>query len=173
MPETILKDQLENKQVNNPEGIKKLFPFIVTRDYKQVSSWHSQEVTYADYGFKKNDKIFWFNRRTSNLDKYYDYDDIIIICNTLKNSGFKFACSYCGKGMLGSPNKFLNPLEFLKWVTENNHTFDKIFTSILKVESGHYVFSGNLNEYSCAFRFHIFDDTLLDQMVKETGLKVV
>jgi len=165
-----LKDQLEKKKANNPQDIKKLFPFIVTKNYKQFSSWHNKEVTYTDYGFKKDNKTFWFNRRTCNLDQYYDYDDIIIICNTLKNSDFKYACTYCGKGCLGSPNKFLNPIDFINWVNKEKHTFDRVMTSIYKVNKDHWVFSGNLYKYSCAFRFHIFSKELLNEIINITGL---
>jgi len=166
-----LKEQLENKEARSPEDIKKLFPFIVTRNYEEYAGWHNKVVTYTEYGFKKGYDIFWFNRRTNNIDNQsYHYSDVVGICISLKNSDFKFACSFCGQGMLGSPNKFFNPLDLMDYIIKNNFTFDKAMTSLLKIKEGHYAFSGNLNEYSCAFNFHIFDEDLLGQIMKKSGL---
>lgn len=167
-----LSDQLDNIRVGNLEDIKKLFPFVITKNYEEFSGWHGTTVTYTDYGFKKDNKKFWFGRRTSNKDKYYDYNDIIIILNTLKKSGFKFACNYCGKGMLGSSNRFLNPIDFIKWIKENDYHFES-FSSIDILQKGYWRFHGNLKEYSCSFWFDIFDMELFIKIVKETGLKVV
>lgn len=164
-----LTEQKNNLEANNPEEIKKLFPFVITRDYEQFSGWHNLDVNYTEYGFKKGNNKYWFGRMTSNKSKSWDYDDIIIILNTLKKSGFKFACNYCGKGMLGSPNKFLNPIDFIKWVTENNYQFED-FTSIETIKKGYWRFSGNLKEYSCAFWFDIFDKKLVTEIITKTGL---
>lgn len=171
MKKQTLAEQLDNIKAERPEDIKKLFPFVITGNYRQFSGWHCQEVTYTDYGFKKNNKKFWFGRRTSNEDKSYDYDDIIIILNTLKKSGFKFACNYCGKGMLGSANKFLDPIDFIKWVKENKYQFEG-FTSIETIKKGYWRFHGNLKECSCAFWFDIFDSELIIEISTKTGLKI-
>lgn len=168
----ILIEQKDNFEADNPEDIKKIFPFVITRNYQNFSEWHTIMVTCTDYGFKKDNKEFWFARRTSNKDKSYNYDDIIIILSTLKKSGFKFACNYCGKGMLGSPNRFLNPIDFIKWVKENKYQFDTVFTSIEMIKEGYWRFSGNLKECSCAFWFDLFDADLLIEIITKTGLKI-
>lgn len=167
-----LNDQIDNMEVKNPGDVKKLFPFVITRDYTKFSSWHGATVTYTDYGFKKNGKEFWFGRRTSNKDASYDYDDILVILNTYKKSNFKFACNYCGKGMLGSPNKFLNPLDFITWVKENKYQFDPIRTSIQNIGNGYWRFTGNLDKCSCAFWFDIFDKDIIQKIIKETEIKL-
>lgn len=169
--EQTLKEQLDNLKVNSPEDIKKLFPFIITRNYKEFSGWHGQVVVYTGYGFKKDNKTYWFGRRTCNKSKSWDYDDVIIILNTLKKSDFKFACNYCGKGMLGSSNKFLDPIKFIDWVKENNHKFQD-FTSIELINKGYWRFHGNLTGYSCAFWFDIFDKNLVKEISEKTGLKI-
>lgn len=168
-----LKEQLDNLKAETPGDIKKLFPFVITRNYKNFSRWHCATVTFTEYGFKKDNKEFWFGRRTSNKDKYYDYDDILIILNTLKKSGFKFACNYCGKGMLGSSNRFLNPIDFIKWVKENHYHFDLIISTYQEIEKGYWRFSGNLKECSCAFWFDIFDKELIEKIQKETKIKEI
>ncbi len=166
-----LKEQLDNKEAKNPTEVKRLFPFVVTKNYKQFSRWHCTEVTFTDYGFKKNDKTYWFGRRTSNEDQSYDYDDILFLLNNLQKNDFKFACNYCGKGMLGSPNKFLNPFDFIEWMKENNYQFDKHMTTMQKIDNGYWRFSGNLVQCSCAFWFDIFDKDILEKIIKGTGLK--
>ncbi len=166
-----LKDQLENLEANNPDQIKKHFSFVITKEYKKYSSYYCKIVTYTDYGFIKNNKKYWFGRRTNNESNTWDYDDIIIILNTLKNSNYKFACEYCGKGMLGSPNKFLDPIDFVNWIIKNNYHFEK-FSNITIIDNGYWRFFGNLQEYSCAFWFDIFDVELMKKISEKTGLKI-
>ena len=170
MKNQTFKDQLQNKEARSPQDIKKLFPFVQLKSYKEFSNWHMKEVTYTQYGFKKDNKTFWFNRRTSDNDASYEYDDIIIILNTLEKNNFKYSCGYCGKGMLGSPNRFLDLIEFLNWVKENNYSFDKKRTSIYQISKNHWRFSGNLKEYSCAFSFDIFDRDILRKVYEKQGV---
>jgi len=166
-----LKEQIDNLEANSVKDIKKLFPFVVTINYKYWSDWHDKKITYTDYGYKKIDQICWFSRRTNNLSDSWDYDEIILILNTLKKSNFRYACNYCCRGTLGSANKFTDPIEFLNWVEKNNYSFEK-FSQILEINKGYWQFCGNLKEYSCAFTFYIFDEKLVKEISSRSGVKI-
>jgi hypothetical protein len=161
-----LDKQKGGRSATSPEGVKKLFPFVVTRSYKKYSGWYEAEVTFTEYGFKKGRKTYWFGRRTSDLDQDYNYDDILVILTSLKKNKFAYACNYCGKGGLGSPNKFTNLTKFLWWVKRDKHQFDSTMTSFQEMTKGHWRFIGNLVSYSCAFWFDIFDEELHKEIME-------
>jgi len=175
MNKQTLNEQIKNMEVSTPEEVKKLFSFVEISQYEQDSLWHGNTVIFTEYGFKANDgQYFWFNRRTSSEDKFYDYDDILVILNTLVDSNFKYVCYHCGKGCLGSANSFINPVEFAQYVKENKFTYNKLFApTIYAIKRNHWRFSGNLNEISSSFQFDIFDEDLKKQLEEITGLKEV
>lgn len=63
--------------------------------------------------------------------------------------------------------KGLSPLEFIALVRDNGFTFKKECTDISIVNNGVTRFSGNLNEYSCAFSFDIFDKEMIEELKKK------
>lgn len=167
-----LKEQNNNIEARSPEEIKKSFPFVITREYKGFSEWHGRTVTYTEYGFKKDDIVYWFARRTTNRSQWWAYDKIITILKTLQESEFKYSCSYCAAGVLGDPNRFTDPLVFIAQVLKEKHTFTDM-TSIQEIKPSHWCFSGNLNERSAAFHFDIFDKKLVEQISKQTNIEIM
>ena len=80
----------------------------------------------------------------------------------LRKNNFKFLKFYC--------SVFDNPIDFLKWVIEDNKTL-QIHGELFKncKESNFVDFHGNLIESSCSFMFRIYDTDLLNtlkEMVK-------
>lgn len=54
--------------------------------------------------------------------------------------------------------------EFLEWIKANGYTFDKNMTDF-SIEKDYIDFSGNLNEYSAAFCFRIYDKALATHLM--------
>lgn len=71
----------------------------------------------------------------------------------LNSNGGKYIVFHC----INNNGKTLQ--EFLDWVKDNGYTFDKDMTDFI-IDKDYVDFHGNLNEYSAAFYFRIYDKTL-------------
>lgn len=88
----------------------------------------------------------------------------------LKENGGKWYDRYINWPWHNEETKNLSPLEFIDWVESKGYTFDETMTCIEK-DSGRIVFSGNLNELSCAFRYEIIDSSIADEIERHINLK--
>lgn len=70
--------------------------------------------------------------------------------------------------------KGLSPLEFIKWIKDKGYTFDKSMVKLEKEDERTACFHGNLNEYSCAFRYEIFDAGIINEIITSVpGLNIL
>lgn len=76
----------------------------------------------------------------------------------LEKNKYMYFCQYCRREDI---------FEFLEWVVEKKFTLE-IYTELFLEDERNFVdFHGNLCEYSCAFRFRIYNKALL-RKVKRT-----
>lgn len=56
-----------------------------------------------------------------------------------------------------------SPFEFIKWVQENNYSF-RIFGHLFEEHESFTDFHGNLEEYSAAFSYRIYDEAVINEI---------
>lgn len=59
-----------------------------------------------------------------------------------------------------------DPLKFIAFVREKDWTFDLRMCQIQFVEDGRFFFSGNIEQYSMAFRYLVLDPELIQEIQK-------
>ena len=145
------------------------------------SGWYGATVTRVPVYCKLPDgrEVFLLNRlagaiESSKQKDHYivgdieeDKEEIEAFVNQLKENGGRWFDRYCKWIWHPEETKKRGPLEFIDWVESNRYTFDKKMTS-LEIEPNRTMFGGNLNEYSCAFRYDILDDAI----VKEIKMRI-
>lgn len=141
------------------------------RNQPHFSGWYSKIVDQIDTFFLIGDKKFFLKGRTNpkyikeNIDIKIQREELEELKQQLIENEGKYVCFYCCKGMLGSKNKFINPVDFLNWVEKNGYHFED-FTEFRYIESlTLWSFSGNLKEYSCSFEFRFFDGDLAGKIM--------
>lgn len=136
------------------------------------SGWYDATVTRVPVYCKLPDgrEVFLLNRLTGAIEsnKQKDYyivrdieehkEEIKAFVAQLKENGGKWFDRYHHE-----ETKRLGPLEFIDWVESKGYTFEQEMTS-LEIESNRTMFGGNLNEYSCAFRYDILDDAIVKEI---------
>lgn len=142
-------------------------------------AWYNATVTRVPVYCKLPDgrEVFLLNRLTGAIESNKQKDHYIVrdieehkkeieaFVDQLKENGGKWFDRYCRWIWHPEETKKLGPLEFIDWVESKGYTFDKKMT-YLEIEPNRTVFGGNLNEYSCAFRYDIFDDAIVNEIKK-------
>ena len=145
----------------------------------KYSGWYNATITRVPVYCKLPDgkEAFLMNRLTGAIesskqkDHYIvrdieeDKEEIKVFVDQLKENGGKWFDRYCKGRWHPEKTKKLGPLEFIDWVESKGYTFNKKMTS-LEREPNRTMFSGNLNEYSCAFRYDILDDAIVKEIKK-------
>lgn len=67
----------------------------------------------------------------------------------LRSNGYRFVKKYCGR--------FSNPVDFARFVSENNYTFENAYAVYEGGNLNRLQFAGNLKELSHCFDFLIYD----------------
>lgn len=114
------------------------------------------------YFQKSNNKHFICNLITATGDSYHTdkkhrHEMTVRIIN-LRHNNYKFICFYGGK--------FDNPFDLIKWVTEKDYSFQR-HGGFFETSESFVDFHGNLQEYSNAFMFRIYDPEILSQLKKK------
>lgn len=60
---------------------------------------------------------------------------------------------------------YADPIKFIEHVREEGWTFDLSMTGIEFLDDGRMFFHGNVNEYSCAFRYLVLDKALIRKII--------
>lgn len=114
------------------------------------------------YMIKDNKKYFIGNivKDLNNNDGYakYNYKNRITEIENIK----KILISNNGK-YFKIYGKFDNPFEFIDWIKENNYKF-QIFGELFEKHNNFVDFHGNLNEYSSAFHYRIYDLNMVNRL---------
>lgn len=145
----------------------------------KYSGWYNATITRVPVYCKLPDgkEAFLMNRLTGAIesskqkDHYIvrdieeDKEEIKVFVDQLKENGGKWFDRYCKGRWHPEKTKKLGPLEFIDWVESKGYTFNKKMTS-LEIEPNRTMFGGNLNEYSCAFRYDILDDAIVKEIRK-------
>lgn len=130
-----------------------------------------KETTYRPYGlassafftpyyFKMNEEEY-FIYNLVGTSKKGDYknssrrNELAQRIKQLKANKFKYICSYCAK--------FNCPIEFVKYVKNNNLTFISSRDFFNKTDN-FTDFGGNLASISWGFTFRIYDEKLLEEL---------
>ena len=95
-------------------------------------------------------------------------DDVAEYFRQLNQNDGKYFCFYCCDW--GTRERDI--YKFLEWIAANGYTFDNNMTHI--IEGDEYTdFNGNLNEYSAAFFFRIYNKELAaDIMARCQGVRI-
>lgn len=101
----------------------------------------------------RDDRGGWYDVRLKE-----DRKDVENYFNQLNANGGKYFKFY----IVNHKEKTLP--EFLEWIKANGYTFSKEMTEF-SIDKDYIDFSGNLNEYSAAFCFRIYDKTLATQLM--------
>lgn len=158
--------------MNNYEIIEK-----TEESFSEFSAWYNATVTRVPVYCKLPDgrEVFLLNRLTGAIesskqkDTYIDIDieehkkEIEAFVDQLKENGGKWFDRYCEWIWHPEETKKLRPLEFIDWVESKGYTFDKKMTDLM-IEDSRTSFGGNLNEYSCAFRYDILDEAIVEEI---------
>lgn len=120
-------------------------------------------------------EVFLLNRLTGAIESSRQKDPYLVrdieehkkeieaFVAQLKENGGKWFDRYCRWTWHPKETMKLGPLEFIDWVESRGYTFEKNITDLI-IEDGRTSFGGNLNEYSCAFRYDIFDDAIVEEI---------
>lgn len=67
-----------------------------------------------------------------------------------------------------------SPLKFIDWVGEKGFTFQRELSQLILTKGNEATFHGNLNEYSCAFCYEIFDADMIKGIQERIpGLEII
>lgn len=151
------------------------------------SGWYDATVTRVPVYCKLPDgrEVFLLNRLTGAIEssRQQDYyivrdieehkEEIKAFVDQLKENGGKWFDRYCRWIWHHKETKKLGPLEFIDWVKSKGYTFDKQMTDLI-IEDSRTSFGGNLNEYSCAFRYDILDDAIVKEIKRRIpNIKII
>lgn len=145
--------------------------------FSEYSGWYNATVTRVPVYCKLPDgmEVFLLNRLTGAIESSKQKDHYIVrdieehkeeikaFVDQLKENGGKWFDRYCRWIYHPKETKNLGPLEFIDWLKSKGYTFDKNMTYLVH-ESGRTMFGGNLNEYSCAFRYDILDKAIVNEI---------
>lgn len=145
--------------------------------FSDFSGWYDATVTRCPVYCKLPDgrEVFLLNRLTGAVESNKQKDHYILrgieehkkeieaFIDQLKENGGKWFDRYCRWIWHPEETKKLGPLEFIDWVKSEGYTFNKKMTS-LEIEPYRTMFGGNLNEYSCAFRYDILDEAIVEEI---------
>lgn len=160
--------------MNNYEIIEK-----TEESFSDFSGWYDATVTRVPVYCKlpNGREVFLLNRLTGAIKSSKQQNSYIVgdieehkreieaFVNQLKENGGKWFDRYCRWIWHPKETVKLGPLEFIDWVESEGYTFDKKMTDLI-IEDSRTSFGGNLNEYSCAFRYDIFDETIVEEIKK-------
>lgn len=158
--------------MNNYEIIEK-----PEESFSDFSGWYDATITRVPVYCKLTDgrEVFLLNRLTGAIEPNKQKDSYIVrdieeqkeeikaLVSQLKDNGSKWFDRYCMWAYHPEGTRGLSPLEFIDWVESKGYTFDKKMTS-LEIEPYRTMFGGNLNEYSCAFRYDILDEAIVEKI---------
>lgn len=120
---------------------------------QDFSGWYSRIITLIPWYIEVCGKKVLVNSEKRDTGNQYDEKssrkEIADLVRQLRRNGYAYFTRY---------SRFENPLNLFKWVRENGYSY-KDFTRI-EESNGIMLFSGNLCEYSAAFRYVILDDEL-------------
>lgn len=124
---------------------------------------------FTPYYFQNGNNRYFINNLITNTRDSFHIDKrhkrkIARRIKNLRHNNYKFICFYGGK--------FNNPFDLIKWVTEKNYSFQK-HGNFFELCGNFTDFHGNLQEYSNAFMFRIYDPELLSQLKGEMGTQKV
>lgn len=138
-----------------------MLKFIEKEPYKSYDQWNMNDcLMYPNFMIKDGKEFFIINRRVPQ-PKYKD-DEIQEFIRQLKENNGRYVTFY------GS-NK--NPIDMLKSIVEKQFSFVEPTDLFNKSELSDFVdFHGNLNELAAAFRYRIYDTTILKNIEKITSL---
>lgn len=145
--------------------------------FSDFSGWYNATVTRVPVYCKLPDgrEVFLLNRLTGAIESSKQKDSYIVrdieenkkeieaFVAQLKENGGKWFDRYCKWMYHPEETMKLGPLEFIDWVESKGYTFDKKMTDLI-IEEGRTSFGGNLNEYSCAFRYDVLDDAIVKKI---------
>lgn len=155
------------------------------RNKPSFSGWYEQEVDYTDYFYRHKGKRFFIGgvairkdgtkpekEKGDNMYLVMDYPDTIKEIKDrfkqLVKNNFKYFCLYCGRGFYGTPDKVTDVFKFIEWVKKEGYKFNEFYRVDYLPSLNCWEFGGNLDKYSCAFCFRIFDEDTARLIIKLT-----
>lgn len=132
----------------------------------EYSRWYSRYVTYTSvFWVGDNGKEHFVYNRVSNTGRSFDEEEngrkIARMIEILENTGLRYMPIYLKSWHTHFPVE--DAENFLQWKNEHGYTFDsEMCDRFMDDDDNECVyFSGNINEYSAAFRFAIYDPSLI------------
>ena len=138
-----------------------MIEFIEKEPYKSYDHWNINDcLMYPNFMIKDGKEFFIMNRRVPQ-PKYKD-EEIQQFIRQLKENNGIYVTFY------GSDK---NPIDMLKSMVERQFSFVEPTELFEKSESNDFVdFCGNFNEVAAAFRYRIYDITMLKDIRKIVSL---
>lgn len=134
---------------------------VKNKPYRKFFGWWRKEVQNTDYGFICDGK--WHFIHTLRHDTGNQSDDrrlrneLADYLSQLRKNGFKYFCHH-------SRNKDI--YEFIDFIKQNQFTIDMMLNDVIGhyEDLGMYEFHGNLVEYSAAFQYPIYDESMVEEI---------
>ena len=136
----------------------------IVKDKTEVGKYGlAGQADFTPYYFQNgNGKYFISNLITNTGDSYHTdkmhRHEMAKRIKNLRHNNYKLICFYGGK--------FDNPFDLIKWVTEKDYSFQR-HREFFETNEDFTDFHGNLQEYSNAFMFRIYDPEILSQLKKK------
>ena len=120
------------------------------KSWIEEDSWTEKNVTRTQYSYNG---MFLFNVSDTQESRQRCAKYLL----SLRKHDYKYMCLF-------SPNE--DVFEFINWIAANKYTFVEN-SSILDLKDGAYDFHGNLNEYSAAFMYRIYDTRIVNKIISQ------
>lgn len=140
---------------------------IEKRDYTQYSNWRCKNCDYTDYFVVINGKKSYFHRIEKSAKSYeiLSRHEMAVRLMYFRKTGYKYVdCNIPSSWQPGC-----TIAERFDFIRKNKFTPDKTIGAHLywAEELNCWCFMGNLNEYSYAWNFSIFDKEIVDYILEQ------
>lgn len=131
------------------------------KPYRQFFAWWGKEVLNTNYYFKRNEDLHFIH--TLRYDTGRDFDDkrkrreMADYLWQLRRNGFRYFCHHAIRKDI---------YEFIDFIKKNRFTIAQMWDNVITYydDLGMYEFHGNLVEYSAAFQYQIYDESLVNEI---------
>ena len=159
-----LTDEEIYRQIREHMEIVNLRPVLVKgTPFQRANGWYGEVATYVSYSFEIEGKLYFIQNLVTGTGSPYDDRSnrrkLAEILRNLRKNHYRYYTFYSEKRDI---------FDFFDWIRNNSYTLE-VYGELLHLnrEEGFVDFSGNVVEYSAAFRFRIYSRELLEHIIHQ------
>lgn len=134
---------------------------VKSEPYRKFFGWWGKEVLNTEYWFKRDGKLHFINTLRHDTGRKHDdfrlRSEMAGFIRQLRKNKFKYLCYHARTNDI---------YEFINFIKSNGYSLAIIGKDAISYseEHGMYQFSGNLAEYSAAFQYSIYDESMVNEI---------